>query len=518
VKSGKAAPYALALVLFALGLMAKPMLVTLPFTLLLLDLWPLGRLSLPLRGRGREMRMLVREKVPFVVLSAASCIITVFAQRAGGAVRSLTLMPLTERAANAVHSYAAYLGKTVWPADLAVFYPYPRTALFSWSTGAALLLLAGLTFAVLRLRARAPYLLIGWLWYLGTLVPVIGVVQVGDQAMADRYTYVPLLGLFIAAAWGLAALVQGNQRFSRAAAAAALAALAALAAATHAQTGTWKNAETLFRHALEVTSDNWMAHNGLGYTLARSGGQVTEEALAHFYAALQIDSSHPDIHNNLAMALKAAGRPEEALGHFQAALALKPSEFIPLKNLVVTLLQLDRAPEALSQVREVRRSPSNGIQEIKELGRPLLQAGMDRTGRRDYAVAVPLLEEASALLGTLPPECLLQWGIALLELNRFEEAAEKFSNLIAVDPQSGEAQFHLAYALSQLQRPAEALPHYRLAYGKPGVRSEAFVWIGDIYRKGDLCVEAVQVYSIIPPTDPAYPAAAAGTAACGGTR
>jgi tetratricopeptide (TPR) repeat protein len=298
--------------------------------------------------------------------------------------------------------------------------------------------------------------------------------------MADRYTYIPLIGLFIAAAWGLAEWV-GNSRVRRhALTPAAALTLAALAAVTRIQAGHWTNNETLFAHALAVTSENDMAHFHIG-NIRLLQGRV-DEAIAHLEEAIRIDPQVGESYNSLALAWLWKGRTSEGLDLLREAQRLSPGDPRATKNLTMSLLKV----------------------------------GMDLAGRRSYAEAVPLFEEAAALLNALPPECSMQWGVALLELNRFEEAAERFRILLTTDPQSGEAQFQLAYALSQLQRPAEALPHYRLAYGKPGVRSEAFVWIGDIYRKGDLCGEAIQVYAIIPPTDPAYPAAAAGIAACGG--
>ena len=296
-RSKKPGPYALALALFSLGLMSKPMLVTLPFTLLLLDFWPLGRATLPLRGQGVTVKRLLWEKAPLFAMSAASCVFTLIAQRE--AMQNLSFLSPAERVANALKAYAGYLDKMVWPSKLAVFYPYHQTGLLTGSAAAALLLLAALTILALKLARRAPYLCMGWLWYLGTLVPVIGLIQVGDQSMADRYTYVPLIGIFIAAAWGLADLTGENRTLRHAAAALAVVVLAGSFAVTRVQTGYWTDAETLFGHALEVTSDNWVAHNCLGISLAFKGRM--NEAVLHYAEALRINPRHSDIHNNMAL-------------------------------------------------------------------------------------------------------------------------------------------------------------------------------------------------------------------------
>jgi tetratricopeptide (TPR) repeat protein len=387
-------------------------------------------------------------------------------------------LSLAGRLMNACISYMTYLVKMLWPSSLTVFYPHPRSHVLAWVAAAAFLALVGITVLTLRLRHRAPYLLFGWLWYLGTLVPVIGLVQVGKQSMADRYTYVPLLGIFIAAAWGLAELVKGNPALRRAAAAAAAGVLAALLAVTRVQAGHWTDNEALFTHALAVTPENDLAQVQVGNIRLLQGR--LDEAVAHLEEAVRINPRVAESRNSLALALLRRGRTSEAFEHLREAQRIDPGNAQARSNLALTLIK----------------------------------TGMDLVGRKSFTEAVPLFEEASVLIGALPPEGLMQWGMALLQLNRYAEAADRFQSLLALDPESGEAHFELGYALSQLQRPAEAIPHYRKAYGKPGIRSASILWIGDIYRKGELCDEAVQIYNIIPPGDPAYPDAAAGIAAC----
>ena len=480
VRSKKAGPYLLASALFALGLMAKPMLVTLPFTLLLLDFWPLGRLGLPLRGRWPEVKRLLWEKAPLFALAAASSVVTILAQGKAGAVSTIDQISPAARLLNAGNACMAYLVKMVWPSSLAVFYPHPRSAVLTGAAAAAILTLAGITVLAYRLRRRAPYVIFGWLWYLGTLVPVLGVVQVGRQSMADRYTYVPLIGVFIATAWGLAELAGDHRVARRLAAAASAAALAALLAVSHAQTLHWADDETLFTHVLAVTPENDMAHFHLG-NIRLAQGRL-DEAITHLQEAIRIDPRVAESYNSLALAWLRQGRIEQGLALLREAYRLDPSNIRARRNLSVALLK----------------------------------TAMGLAGRKDFTEAAPLFEEASSLLEALPPDCLMQWGIALLKLNRFGEAADRFRGVLANDPESGEAHFQLGFALSQLQRHAEAIPHYRRAYGKPGIVSESILWIGEVYRKGGLCDEAVQVYRIIPPSDPAYAASIAGISACGG--
>jgi protein O-mannosyl-transferase len=243
-----------------LGLMSKPMVVTLPFVLLLLDLWPFGRLRFE-PGWGRRLALLAIEKLPLLGLSAAASLVTLQYQTTS--IVNLGVLPWRLRLANAAVSYAAYLGKLLLPRNLAVFYPIPA-AIPSWQVAGAAALLAALTaFAAWKAR-KAPWLVVGWLWFLGTLVPVIGLVQVGRQAMADRYTYLPSIGLFVAIVWGIAALA-GERRAILGTAAAAV--IAALAVGTWVQAGTWHDSVTLYRHALAVTRDNYVAHVGLAKAL-----------------------------------------------------------------------------------------------------------------------------------------------------------------------------------------------------------------------------------------------------------
>ena len=244
--------YGLVGLLFVLGLMSKPMIITLPFVLLLLDYWPLGRTGTPAatEGRGRPWTRLVWEKVPLFALSAASAVITMVAQKAGGAMHNE--YPFWDRLLNAIVSYALYLEKAIWPSRLAAFYPHPDHSLPTWQVATSALLLLSITAAVLMLRKKR-YLTVGWFWYLGTMVPVIGLVQVGEQGMADRYAYIPFVGLFIAAIWGIADWARARRIPAIYLALAASIAVAGFSVAAHAQIGYWKNTVTLWSHTLTVT-------------------------------------------------------------------------------------------------------------------------------------------------------------------------------------------------------------------------------------------------------------------------
>jgi hypothetical protein len=291
--------------LFAAGLMAKPTVVTLPALLLLLDWWPLGRLGGPGGGPARPVARrvghLVLEKAPLLLLAAVSSAVTYRAQQSLGAMEYFRDLPLRDRAANAATSLVAYLAQTVAPRGLSVFYPHPERSLPLGLVVGALALLAAATAAVLAAARARPWLPVGWLWYLGTLVPTLGLVQVGLQARADRYTYLPLTGIFVMVAWSAAELLGGRRRLRRGAAAAGCAALIVLAAASRHQAGLWRDTLTLFEHAAAVTGPNWMAENNIGAAWGNRGDH--ERALAHFARALEIRPNYPEAMNNYRKAL-----------------------------------------------------------------------------------------------------------------------------------------------------------------------------------------------------------------------
>jgi Tfp pilus assembly protein PilF len=340
---------ALTVAAYAASLLAKPMMVSLPILLLLLDVWPLRR--------AEPLRRLVLEKASFFALAAGSCLVTVVVQSQGGAVQSLTHYPLSARAGNAAVSYVRYLAKAIWPANLSIYYPYPYEGLRAWEVAGAVMLLAALTYGCVRARHSAPYLLVGWLWYLVTLVPVIGIIQVGSQAMADRYTYVPLIGPFAMVAFGLADLIRrARPRAGRAAVALpamALIVVAALAAAAWRQAGYWRDSVVLFERALAVTTENAMAHNSLAYALY-DRGQV-DRAVEECEKAVRIAPDMGDAQSNLVQGYLAQGRMEEAAARTREALRARPNDARTHVNAGLIARMEGRDDDAMSSFREAIR-------------------------------------------------------------------------------------------------------------------------------------------------------------------
>jgi tetratricopeptide (TPR) repeat protein len=305
-------PRRLAVVLlFALGLLAKPMLVTLPVLLLLLDAWPLRR--------SAPWRSLVLEKLPLFAMSIGTGILTFVAQRQAETVGSLAGYPLGVRVANAIVATATYLGRTIWPTRLAVFYPHPGASLGAVAVAGSAVVLFALTSWAIRLRRSRPYLFFGWGWYLVTLAPVVGIVQVGWQARADRYTYIPLIGIFLAVVWAISESLADRPALLSSLAWAALVPLGIIA---FVQAGYWRDSETLFRHALAVTGDNAVAHSNLGTALLRRG--LVAEAEGHFTEAVRINPHFAEARSNLGVALGRQGRIDEAILEWQRALELQP--------------------------------------------------------------------------------------------------------------------------------------------------------------------------------------------------
>jgi Flp pilus assembly protein TadD len=418
-----------------LGLMSKPILVTLPFLLLLLDAWPLGRMRIPgapsLSGSSPiPLRRLLVEKIPLFALSALFCVVTLAGQGSENAIASLDSFPVGTRIANALASAATYLWKTVFPAGLAAHYPHPGATLPAWKVALSAATLAGSTlFAVLQARSR-PWIAVGWFWYLGTLVPVLGLVQAGSQGMADRCTYIPLIGIFVVVAWGGSGIASRLGLPPAVRAAAAAACLAALSVLSFVQAGYWRSSTALFEHAIEVTRGNYLAHNQLGHALMREGR--TAEAIAHFREALRINPDYPDAHHNLGDALRSLGQDGEAIAHYREAVRLAPGAE-SYNNLGVALMRTGAFEEGIARFREAVRI------------------------RPGYAGARNNL------------------GIALLETGRDGEAESQFREAVRVDPAFADAWNNLGIALARRGAPAEARACFetavRLSPGHPGARA-----------------------------------------------
>jgi tetratricopeptide (TPR) repeat protein len=403
------ARYALVLVLFALGLMAKPMLVSLPLVLLLLDYWPLGRMS------RQSWRRLVAEKIPLLALAAACGAVTVLAQDT--AVARTDLLPIPARLANASVSTVVYLRQFLWPAGLAAFYPHPGGLPLGKVAGSALLL-AGLSLAAFALRRRLPYCFVGWFWYLAMLAPVIGLIQIGDQAMADRYTYLPQIGLAVALAWGLKELAGWRPSWRPVRDVVSALALVALAACAWCQTGYWHDSETLWNRALACTTGNACAHYNLGVTLMERGR--TEEALRHFQAAVDIQPQSADALNNIGILLAGRGRLDDAIGEFRRALRYKPDDVDGHNNLATALRLQGRIAEAVGHWREVIRLQPNNLTAVNRLA--WASATAAEPSVRNGAEAVELARWAVRLSHSREPTILCTLAAAYAENGQFPQA------------------------------------------------------------------------------------------------
>jgi hypothetical protein len=420
--------YLLVTVLFVLGLASKPMVVTLPFVLLLLDFWPLRRIrgwepsspetALPVQQA--PLLRLILEKLPLLALSAATSAVTVFAQRSGGAMR--LVLPLSVRHENAIYAYALYVWKAFWPAWLAVFYPHPRDTLAVWQLGLAALFLLSVSALVWWQRFARPYLITGWLWFLGTLVPVIGIVQVGEQAIADRYAYVPLIGIFVMAVWGAADLADKRQITIRTRTKIAAVILAIFVLFTSDQLRYWRSAVDLWAHTVEVTKDNFLGEQNLG------------------------------------AALLASDRFPEALPHFQKAVQLRPHDAGAHLNLAGDLALNDRTRDAISEYEitiPLVSNPTMRVGAYATLGRLYSQVGNYAKARASYQAALQIDPQRSDA----------KEGLAKVELS------DAMRN-VAGSP-SGETYFRLGQALQQAGRTAEAQAIYKQALKLDPKREEA---------------------------------------------
>ena len=380
--------YLLVILFFLMGLLCKAMLVTLPFVLLLIDYWPLKRFYMkkePSVGR-QNVLLLIIEKVPLFLFSFGFSLVAFLSQRSGGGVISKAIYPLGTRLANAFVSYMMYISKMVWPSDLAVFYPHPGTVQI-WQTIAAAALLAVITFLSFAHARKRPWYLIGWLWYLGTLVPVIGFVQIGNQAMADRYSYVPLIGLFIMVAWGMEELWT-KRRLKRVMITCLISVLLIYAAIAWNQVGYWKNSQSLYKHALSVTKDNYLAHNNLGMVFYNQGR--LKKALPHFREALRFKPQYIQANNNMGMALIRIGYPAKALPYLGSALRVNPNYAEANNNMGAAFLKLGKAEQARVYFERVVSLQPKDARWYNNLGAAYYQLGKQMQALKMFQMAVDL--------------------------------------------------------------------------------------------------------------------------------
>ena len=434
--------YALSLLAFLCGLASKPMVITLPFLFFLLDYWPLQRVpnvalhsSSPSTSQCSWSQLLL-EKVPFLLLSAGSAIVTVFAQRSGGALKSLSEMPFGARVENAVYAYVEYLLKVLWPSSLAVHYPHPDHTLPLWKVLSAAVFLAGVSAFVWRSASRRPYLLVGWCWFLGTLVPVIGLIQVGNQAIADRYMYIPIIGLMIMLVWGTSDFLQDKiDRRIRLATAGII--VAALFVVTRHQIGFWKSSYDLWSHTLQVTKDNYVAEDNLGEALADLGRN--DEALVHFHEAERISSHDVSTRVNIAAILQSRGQIRDAVMEYSAAIKIasaNPNFRANAKPLSVALANLGTLYSVNGDYEKARENYREALR-------------INPTALNDL-IAKFYKFAASQPAG----EKYLWLGELLEQSGRTAEAKDAYERALLVDPTLLEAQ-HALQRLAHLGSPTE---------------------------------------------------------------
>jgi protein O-mannosyl-transferase len=422
--------HALVVLVYAIGLMCKPMLVTLPLVLLALDYWPLQRTE--------SLARLVLEKTPLLALSAASCAATLWAQTE--LIQPTALATPALRIANAIVAVAIYLRQLIWPTGLAVFYPFPYNGLAPWKPALAALLLGGITVAVFRLRRRQPWLLSGWLWYLIMLLPVLGFIQVGRQAHADRYTYLPEIGVCMALTWTAAECFTKRQ-FNRVATGALMAGvIVALMACAWKQTTYWQDSETLWMRDLACTGPNEVAHFMLGDAMMRQKGGLAA-GMTQFQLALELNDTYEPAQESLGLALLELGKVEDAIRHLQSAAKLSLGEARPSYLLGNALMQAGRLDEAIAQFRQALDAQPDYAEARNNLGVALLQRG-----RVDEAITE--CQQAAELRPDLA-ETHITLGNALCQKGRLDEGIAQYKAALQINPDSPDAKNNLAKALKQ---------------------------------------------------------------------
>jgi tetratricopeptide (TPR) repeat protein len=510
--------YLLALLFFAASMMSKQMLVTLPFVLLLLDYWPLHRVpstsfDVPSGGSvepasrsnakdrtgtgtgteerppflQRPVKLLILEKIPFLALSVLFCVVAYATHQQSGTMSLMKSLSTETRLFNAVLVYIIYLRQTVWPSGLAVFYPHVGDGISVFAVVSAAFVIFAVTFVAWAQRRRRPYLLIGWLWYLGTLVPVIGIVQIGAQRMADRYTYVSLIGVFIAFSWLIGSFIAARTWCRIIVPGLAVAAVAAFSWIAYLQTEYWENSVELFNRALAVTENNTTAHNNLGTALYSRGKY--EQAIYHFQAALSIDPDSSKAHNNLGNALDEQKLYDEALVQYREAVRTGPTNAMAHNNLAVLLVKLDRYEEAAHHLREALRIAPEHAKAHSNLGVLLVEVGSLRDAishlraalkfdpedtKAHYNLGKALCDlgqfdegmrhyERTLELNSEFPRAQNNWGVALCRRGHFEEAIDHFLEALRIDPLFAEAHNNLGRSLCDLGRYDEGIVQYHKA-------------------------------------------------------
>jgi tetratricopeptide (TPR) repeat protein len=447
--------YLLTLLLFTLGLMAKPMLVTLPFVLLLLDYWPLNRVEITLTGkiRWQSFYPLIREKIPLFILSAVSSAVTIFVQKNTGALAGAELIPLKNRIANAIISYGAYIGELFWPAKLAVFYPYPRAIQPWWQILTIAVLFLIITIVVIRLGRKYKYLPTGWFWYMGTLFPVIGIVQVGMQSMADRYTYIPFIGLFIISAWGANDLLAKSKYSKVVLWSLSFSVIIVLAVLTWFQAGFWRDSISLFDHALSVTENNFVAYNSRGFAYYEKGR--FDGAISDYKKAVEINPRYTNAYNNLGLAYYKIGRYDLAIGQYNKALEINPKFFEAANNRGLAWYEKSDFDRAIADY--TKTLAINPAYDIAYYNRGNAYAH----GKSLYDLAIADYDKAIELNPRYALAYYNRGSVCCLE-GRYDLGILDYDKAIELNPMYPDAYLNKAAACESLGRKSEAIEAYKI--------------------------------------------------------
>ncbi len=468
--------YFLALSFFTLGLMAKPMLVTLPFVLLLLDYWPLERLE------RKNLYYLILEKLPFFAFSTVSCIITFFVQRSGGAVALILKLPPNMRIANCFVSYIEYMRKTIWPSKLTVFYPYPLNTIPAWHIILAVLLLLAISVFAIFFASRHRYLFAGWFWYLGTLVPVIGIVQVGEQAWADRYSYIPLIGLFIIAAWAFPFLLKKVFVPQTMIAFLALIILSVFSVCTLLQLRYWRNSATLFEHALAINKNNYVAHYCLGDWWLQQG--KNDKAVAHFNEALRINPNYLLAHIGLGITFAKQGKLDQAIERFRYGIKYDPEFAEAYYNLGVALAAQGKYNNALQQYHKAAELNPDYVTVYNNMGAIFFLQGKLDEAIDCYQKALKLEPDYADAHNNL--------GAALSAQGKLDEAISQFRKSLQLKPDAANTQCNLGYALARQGKSDEGIAHISEAVRLNPNLPEAHYYLALILAQKGRIAEAIK--------------------------
>ncbi len=481
--------YAVTLLLFALGLMSKPMLVTLPFVLLLLDYWPLERFT-GIRTNWKNFVRLVVEKIPFFVMGVISSIVTFIVQRSGGAMATIDKLPLENRLINAVLSYGRYISKMFWPTKLAILYPMPKGAIPIWEAIVYALILIALTILIFRLSSKYKYLLMGWLWYLVTLVPVIGLVQVGSQAMADRYTYIPLIGLFIIVSFGTYDVLKNSSQQKIIIQVLSITALTVMSIVTTFQLSLWRDSISLFEHTLAVTKNNGIIYANIGACYVDT--EQPEKAVDVCIKALQIRKSDSEAYCNLAAAYNKLERYEEAVQACKEAIKIKANDAKPYCNLGVSYAKLGKYKESIETFQKA-------LLFNPDEARAYYYIGFANRNLGNYKGAIAACQKAIQLNPSdIRPYCDL--GISYGEVANYTEAINTFSKALQILPNDAETYYNLGHIYQKTNRDQEAInafekairfdPNFAKAYCNLGV---AYAKRGNYQKTVEVCEKAVKI-------------------------